>query len=116
MAKKASKGYTPSQDFDPWPDPAPVSDGASYRNGLADEMRNRSWSNWSSDETWPSLNNPYVPKAGEFSMKGEKGADKDGESDLSRWQSKDTWPTLQNPYVPDAVTPKMKSDNLVVDQ
>jgi hypothetical protein len=123
MAKNAAKPYTPSSDFSgDWGDPAPVSDGKSYKGGLADEMRKDAWGNWANDDTWPSMNNPYVPKAGVWTMKGEKGADVSGDDDWSRWQSKDTWPDLQNPYQPKAETPysyKMnngKEDDLVVDK
>lgn len=122
MAKNAQKGYTPASDFSgDWGDSAPVSDGKSYKGGLADEMRKDAWGNWANDDTWPSISNPYVPKAGVWTMKGEKGADVSGDSDWSRFQSKDTWPELQNPYVPkEAGGPggtgyKMKSDDLVVD-
>jgi len=125
MAKKARQGYAPAADFTGnWGDPAPVSDGKSYHNGLADEMRNRSWGNIGGNETFPELQNPYVPKPfGAYTMKGEKGADKAGGSDLlTQFSSKDTWPDLQNPYVPKAVTPqsyKMKNGpdtDLVVDK
>src|SRR5581483_11868257 len=94
MAEKAKKGYSPASDFSgDWGDVAPVSDGKSYRGGLADEMRNNAWGNWSSEDTWPGLSNPYVPKPfGDYKMKGEKNATEDGESDWSRWQSSDTWP------------------------
>jgi len=123
MAKNAAKGYTPSSDFSgDWGDVAPVSDGKSYKGGLADEMRKDSWGNWANDDTWPSISNPYVPKAGVWTMKGEKGADVSGDSDWSRYTSKDTWPELENPYVPKEAGGvggkgyKMKSDNLVVDK
>lgn len=122
MAEKARKGYTPASDFSgDWGDVAPVSDGKSYKNGLADEMRDNAWGNWSSEDTWPGLNNPYVPKPfGDYTMKGEEGADKAGESDWSRWQSGDTWPELKNPYWPEEkMKPdqyKMKSDNLVIEK
>lgn len=121
MAKNAQKGYTPSGDFSGnWGDEAPVSDGKSYRGGLADEMRHRSWGNIGGEDTYPSLKNPYVPKPyGDYKMK-EKSAVDDGQSDWSRWQSKDTWPNLQNPNTHpspwDKGKYKMKSDNLVVDQ
>lgn len=123
MAKKARQPYSPASDFSgDWGDPAPVSDGKSYKGGLADEMRGDAWGNWTNDDTWPGLSNPYVPKAGEWTMPNEKGADKDGTDDWSRFQSKDTWPALQNPYVPKEAGGeggsgyKMKSDNLVVDK
>ncbi len=118
MAQNAKQGYQPSSDFSgDWGDPAPVSDGKNYKGGLADEMRSKSWGN-SGGETYPNIQNPYTPKAGEFTMKNEKGVDKDDDN-FGTWQSGDTWPNIQNPYIPKGVTPmtyKMKSDNLVVDQ
>lgn len=112
----------PSKYLGDWGDEAPVSDGKSYKNGLADEMRNRSWSNIGGEDTYPSLKNPYIPKPfGDYKMK-EKSAVDDGQDDFSRWQSGDTWPNLKNPYVPQEKVKmggtgyKMKSDNLVVDK
>lgn len=109
-------GAVPSNYSGDWGDPAPVSDGKSYHNNLADEMRNNAWMSMGGDQVWPSVSNPYVPKAGEFKMK-EPSAANSGDSDLSRFQSKDTWPNLQNPYVPSSPwnTMKAKSDDLVVD-
>jgi hypothetical protein len=123
MAEKARQGYAPSKDASgEWGDPAPVSDGKSYQNGLAGEMRANSWGNVSSNETWPSLSNPYIPKPfGDYTMKGEQGADKADDATVG-FQSKDTWPNLQNPYVPTAVTPQTyqmnggKEQDLVVDK
>jgi len=120
MAKNAAKGYAPSSDFSgDWGDPAPVSDGKSYKGGGADEMRSNAWGNWSNDDTWPALNNPYCKGAtAPWLMKGPDSAATSGTDDWSRFQSKDTWPELQNPFCPKGVTPdsyKMKSDNLVVD-
>ena len=90
----------PSNYTGDWGDEAPVSDGKSYKNGLADEMRNNAWGNISSEDSWPNLSNPYIPKPyGDYKMK-EKSAVDDGESDFSRYQDNDTWPNLQNPYVP----------------
>jgi hypothetical protein len=120
MAKNAAHPYKPSADFSgDWGDTAPVSDGKSYKGGLADEMRSRSWGNIGGNDTYPSLDNPYVPKPfGDYKIKGEK--DIDGDSGLLGHEGgSDTWPDLQNPYVPKAETPqsyKMKSDDLVVDQ
>lgn len=110
----------PSNFTGDYGDEAPVSDGKSWNNGLADEMRNRSWGNISNGDTWPDVSNPYVPKPyGDYKMK-EKSAVDDGENDWSRWQSGDTWPNLKNPYVPDSPWDKskyqMKSDNRVVDK
>jgi hypothetical protein len=112
----------PSNHPGDWGGKAPVSDGKSYKNGLEDEMRNRSWGNHSGDDIYPSLKNPYVPKPfGDYKMK-EKSAVDDGQSDWSRWQSGDTWPNLKNPYVPDSPWDKGKykatidKGNLVVDK
>lgn len=104
----------PSKYNGDWNDPAPVSDGKSYHNNLADEMRNNAWMSMGGDQVWPAVSNPYIPKAGDFKMK-EPSAANSGESDLSRFQSNDTWPNLQNPYAPKADFPKAKSDDLVVD-
>lgn len=121
MAWAAKVGdAVPSKFPGDWGDEAPVSDGKSYKGGLADEMRNRSWGNIGGEDSWPNLKNPYVPKPfGDYKMK-EKSAVDDGDSDWSRWQSGETWPNLKNPYVPDSPWDKskykMKSDNLVVDK
>lgn len=111
---------TPSKYTGDWGDEAPVSDGKSYKNGLADEMRNRSWSNHGGDSVFPDLKNPYVPQPfGDYKMKEPSAVD-DGDNDWSRFQSSSTWPNLNNPYVPDSPWDKskykMKSDNLVVDK
>ena len=120
MAVNAKKPYQPAADFSgDWGDPAPVSDGKSYKGGLADEMRNDAWGNWANDNTWPAIENPYVPKASVWTMPKDTGVDKDNSDAWDRYQSKDTWPELQNPYVPKGVTPynyKAKSDDLVVDK
>ena len=126
MAEKARKSYSPASDFAPdWPDPAPVSDGKSYRGGLADEMRNRGFGNIASgSDTWPDLKNPYIPQPfGDYKMKGEVGADAATDA-TAQWSSGDTWPALQNPYIPTAASPdspqlKMnhgKEEDLVVDK
>jgi len=108
-------GAVPSNYTGDWGDSAPVSDGKSYHNNLADEMRN-SWMSMGGDQVFPAVSNPYVPKAGDFKMK-EPSAANSGDSDLSRFQSSDTWPNLQNPYVPKSPWANMKvnSDDAVVD-
>jgi len=123
MAQKAKQPYAPASDFSgDWGDPAPVSDGKNYKGGLADEMRNRGAGNWADANTYPELQNPYVPKPyGDFTIRGEKGADKANDA-TAQWSSQDTWPALQNPYVPSSETPqsyKMNKGNepdLVVDK
>ncbi len=104
MAKKASHGYTPSKDFSGnWGDEAPAigQDNHNYKNGKnAKTMRNNSWGQEGGKEVFPSLKNPYTPKPfGDYTMKGEKGVDKDNK-DHSLWSSSDTWPNMKNPYVP----------------
>lgn len=123
LATWANHSYTPSKDFSgDWGDVAPVSDGKSYKGDLADQMRSNAWGNIGGGEVYPDLKNPYVPKAGHWTMqKGNDGADRSGDDSWSRWQSNDTWPGLQNPYVPKGVTPQTykmnhgKEDDLVVD-
>ncbi len=111
MAKNAKVDGIPGQYPGDWGDTAPMigQDSMSWNHG--DEARNRSWGNKGGKDTWPSLSNPNIPSPfGDWTMKGEKGADKDGDSDWSRWQSGDTWPGLQNPYVPKSIIPKQKVD------
>jgi len=128
MAKKASHSYAPSKDFTgDWGDELPMigQDSMTYKGGKhSKEARSHSWGNVGGKDTFPSLQNPYVPKPfGDYTMKGEKGVDKDtfGQHH-STWQSGDTWPKLQNPYVPKAETPhsykmnKGKEKDLVVDK
>jgi hypothetical protein len=110
----------PSKYPGDWGGKLPVSDGKSYKGGLEDEMRNRSWGDTAGEDTWPSLKNPYVPKSfGDYTMKGEKGMDKEPEDAWSH-SSNDTWPNLQNPNVKDSPWDKskykMKADNLIVDK
>lgn len=100
MSKNAKQtNAVPSNYTGDWGDEAPVSDGKSYKNGLADEMKNKGWGNMGGDDAWPNLSNPYVPQSGDYKMK-EKSAVDDGSEDFSRYQSDDTWPNLKNPYVP----------------
>ena len=87
-----------------WNDPAPMigQEDMSYKGRHSSQARSSSWGNIGGNDTFPSLNNPYVPKPfGDYTMKGEKGVDKDtfGQHHGS-WQSGDTWPNLNNPYVP----------------
>jgi hypothetical protein len=123
MADKARQKYAPAADGSgDWGDVAPVSDGASYKGGEADLMRNRAYGNLGGSDVFPSLHNPYVPTPfGDYKIKGEKHIEADSDQ-LAHWGTGDTWPALQNPYVPQAVTPytyKMNHGNepdLVVDK
>lgn len=108
MSKNARKGYTPASDFSgDWGDPAPVSDGKNYKNGLADEMRGKSWGNVANKNTYPDLTNPYQPDSGEYTMPHDKGVDKDDDN-FGTWQDGNTWPKLHNPYIPAAEIPRQK--------
>ena len=97
-------------------DEAPSSDGKNVNKANAEKMR-VSWGNVGGPDTWPNLTNPYIIQPfGDFTMKGEKGVDKDLGDVLDKNQ-KDTWPDLQNPYVPTGPeVDRMKSDDLVVDK
>lgn len=104
MAKYAKVPAIPGSNEGEWGDPAPQigQDDMNYKGSKhSDETRYKSWGNFGTD-TWPNLQNPYIPKPfGDYTMKGEKGVDKDtfGQHNGS-WQSDDTWPNLNNPYVP----------------
>lgn len=109
----AKKTYSPAQDASgDWGDVAPVSDGKNYKGGLADEMRNNGFGNWSDNDVWPSLDNKYVPNAPDI----YKIKDVSQDDGLGFNGGANTWPSLTNPIVPSAMTPKMKNDNLVVDR
>ena len=104
MAKNAKVPAVAGRYTGDWGDEAPMikQDSMSYKGGAANTARNNSWGNVGGNEVFPSLNNPYVPKPfGDYTMKGEKGVDKDATGQhWSTWQSSATWPKLQNPYVP----------------
>lgn len=120
MAQLATQPGHPGSYKGDWGDSLPAigQDSHDYSSGKhADEMRNRSWGNKGGKGVWPDLTNPYVPEPfGDYTMKGEKGVDKDWESGEAMWQSKETWPNLQNPYVPQAVRVHVNSDNRVDDK
>jgi len=89
LKAKARKTYSPASDLegDDVDSPAPVSDGKNIKNN--DESRMDVFSSMSDeDSTWPD--------SMEYSMKGEKGVDKDHDG-LGTNQSNDTYPNLKNP-------------------
>lgn len=107
MAKKASHPYAPSRDFSGnWGDPAPMikQDDMSYKGNAPEQARNSSWASPSTGggDVFPKLKNPYIPKPfGDYTMKGEKGVDKEAFGQhWATWSTGDTWPNLNNPYVP----------------
>jgi hypothetical protein len=130
MAKKAKVGAVPGAYEGDWGDPAPAisQDEKGYKGSKnADKMRKNSWGQEGGGEVFPKLKNPYVPKPfGDYTMKGEKGVDKDATGQhWSTWSTGDTWPDLKNPYVPKEVVGtggkgykmnKGKEKDLIVDK
>lgn len=104
MGKNAKVDAVSGKYTGDWGDSAPMiqQDDMSYKGQASKTARKNSWGNEGGKDTFPSLNNPYVPKPyGDYTMKGEKGVDKDATGQHhSTWQSNDTWPNLKNPYVP----------------
>ncbi len=99
MSEKARKGYSPASDFG--------ADKETWQNRATEKaFTGQQWTSAGGNEVFPGLDNPYVPKASDYTMNGEKGVDKDWKSGEGSWQSSDTWPNLTNPYVPKAETPK----------
>jgi hypothetical protein len=128
MAKNAKEDGIPSKYKGDWGDEAPMigQDSMAYKGGKhSKQARNNSWSQeGSGGDVFPGLKNPYQLKAfGDFTMKGEKGIDKDAKGQHgATWESGDTFPRLKNPYVPHAETNKTykmnkgKEKDLVVDK
>lgn len=106
LAQKAKKSYAPSSDFSgDFGDVSPTSDGKEMTGDAADELAHSGASNVGGNDTYPSLNNPYLLKNDEYKIKGEKDVDSDTDQ-LAHWGSSDTWPNLQNPYCKHAESPK----------
>jgi hypothetical protein len=102
LSKWAKSDAMPSVHHGDWKSPAPVSDGKSYDGNLDDEMQTMGWSNCGGEDTWPTLDNPYLLKpADSFKMKEKSVVDDNDE--LGQNQSGDTWPNLKNPYCPPAL-------------
>jgi len=100
----AKQAHVASNSTGGWKDAAPVSDGKDYDRGHADDMGHSGMSNMASDDTWPNMSNPYVPKAIVPKMREKNVAD---DSDaLGDDVHKDTWPNLSNPLSPKPVMPK----------
>lgn len=123
MAQKAKHPYTPAQDSSgDWGSELPQldTDSKGYKT-FGNKSKNASYVGLMDDgkgkwgDQYPDLQNPYVPKSGEFTMKGEPGVDKNWESGLDMYQTGDTYPSLNNPYVPKSVKPHVNNDNRVDD-
>ncbi len=115
MIKKAHQPYSPAGDggADAYPGKLSVTDGKKWHAG--DDMSKHAWGNVGGKDVYPSVQNPYVPKAGDWTLKYEPGVDKTSNDASGQWGSKDTWPALQNPYVPQAVRKHVSDPNRVDD-
>ena len=90
VSKKAKTSQSP-EDCGKTPAYQPTSEDKD------DELANDGWANMGGENTYPSLNNPYVLKAADVKISGEKDVDSDS-GQLAQWGDGNTWPNLQNPY------------------
>jgi hypothetical protein len=104
LAKKGKHSQSPADMEGETPDVHHTSDGKEYNGAAAKELEGEGWSNIGGEGVYPSLDNPYVPKAEHPKIVGEKDVDSDS-GQLAHWGDNDTWPNLQNPYVKQSVTP-----------
>ena len=107
LAKKGRHSQSPSDMQGDTPEQHHVSDGKEVQGAAAKELAGDGWSNIGGEGVYPSLDNPYVPKADVPKIVGEKDVDSDSDQ-LAHWGDNDTWPNLQNPYVKASVKPEMK--------
>lgn len=75
-----------------------VSDGKSYDKQGIEDLKQGYLTHDGSD-VYPNVRNPYVPKAGEFKIHGEKAIESDSDV-LGHDDGPDTWDKLKNPYIP----------------
>lgn len=107
LAKKGKHSQSPADMQGNTPEQQHVSDGKEVQGDAAKELAGDGWSNIGGEGVYPSLDNPYVPKADVPKIVGEKDVDSDSDQ-LAQWGDNDTWPSLQNPYVKQSVKPEMK--------
>ena len=105
LSKKGRHSQSPADMEGETPSVHHTSDGKEYSGEAARDLANDGWSNIGGEGVYPSLDNPYVPKADVPKIVGEKDVDSDSEQ-LAQWGDNDTWPSLQNPYSKPSVTPK----------
>jgi hypothetical protein len=75
-----------------------VSDGKSYDKQGVEDLKQGYLTHDGSD-VYPNVRNPYVPKAGDYKIHGEKTIDADSDV-LGQDDGPDTWDKLKNPYIP----------------
>jgi hypothetical protein len=107
LAKKGRHSQSPADMQGDTPSQHHTSDGKEVQGSAAKELANDGWSNIGGEGVYPSLDNPYVPKADMPKIVGEKDVDSDS-GQLAHWGDSETWPNLQNPYVKASVKPEMK--------
>lgn len=123
MSKNAKHPYAPASDFSgDWGSELPQLDNDSkgYKS-FGNVAKNKSYDALTDDrkgyaDQYPTLSNPYVPKAVTPTLKGEPGVDKNMESGLDMYQTGDTFPSLNNPYVPKGIKPHVNDTNRVDDR
>ena len=105
LAGKAKKTQSPAEMQGETPEHHHTSDGKGASPEAAKELGDEGWSNIGGEGVYPSLDNPYVPKAETPKIHGEKDVDADS-GQLAHWGNDETWPNLSNPYSKASVTPK----------
>ncbi len=75
-----------------------VSDGKSYDKQGIEDLK-QGYLTHDGADVYPNVKNPYVPKAGDFKIHGEKTIDSDSDV-LGHDGGPDTWDKLKNPYIP----------------
>lgn len=109
LAGKARKYQSPAEMQGSTPEYHHTSAGKGEDAEAARELGSDGWSNIGGEGIYPSLDNPYVPKAETPSIKGERSCDSDS-GQLAHWGSEETWPNLSNPYLKASATPKSAED------
>lgn len=114
MEKKAKLSLSVKDHMGKYPDPLTVSDGEKWSGEDAKSMRNKQWGNIGGEDTYPALDNPYVLKAGHWTMPHDTGVDKNADDGLAQWQDGNkTWPGLDNPNILKPHRNYVNSDNRV---
>jgi hypothetical protein len=94
LSKLSKQPGTPGSYADEWNNRNFVSDGKNYKGKESDELESHGPGNKGGNDVWPTLDNPYVPKAFDgFVVKGEKD---DVGLAHAEVDSDNTWPGLSN--------------------